>query len=463
MLVGLPAATRSVPMTTAPTLGSTTINVDQIVSGLVANKRADKDSQIAANKSQVTTQLTAVGSFTSALAALESAIKALSDGSAFRTNKTSVGDTIVLSATADADALPNSYKIVVDKLAAAQKTTSPAFADATKAVGTGTLTISVGGKSMHLDLASGSNTLQNIRDAINKSKDNPGVTANIVTGTDGTHLVLSSSTSGEANAFTVTTSGGDGGLAGLAFDPTKDDATVKAQDASFTVDGLPATSPSNTVTGAVDGLTLTLSKIGDTTVSVANDPDATVTAMQALVTAYNNFQSTYKTLTKFDATQKQVGALIGDATVTSIKSQVSSMLGSQANLSDAGPHSLSDLGISFQVDGTLKFDSTKLKTQLATHPRETADLVSGPNGIVGKLDKALTDWTSSNGILALRTNNLNKRSTDLDKQSSDLDTQMDAYSKRLTKQYTALDTLMTKLNGTGSYLQQQFDALTNSK
>lgn len=462
-MVGVPTDTRSVLMTTAPTLGSTTINVDQIVTQLVANKRANKDSQIAANKSQVTTQLTAVGSFTSALSALETAIKALSDGSAFKTSKTSVADTTVLSATADAGALPNSYNIVIDKLAAAQKTTSPAFANATKAVGTGTLTISVGGKSVSLDLASGSNTLQNIRDAINKSKDNPGVTANIVTGTDGAHLVLSSSTSGEANAFTVTASGGDGGLAGLAFDPAKDNATVKAQDASFTVDGLPATSPSNTVTGAVDGLTLTLSKTGDTTVSVANDPDATVTAMQALVTAYNNFQSTYKTLTKFDATQKQVGALIGDATVTSIKSQVSSMLGAQENLSDAGPHSLSDLGISFQVDGTLKFDSTKLKIQLATHPRETADLVSGSNGIVGKLDKALTDWTSSSGILSLRTSNLNKRSTDLDKQSSDLDTQMDDYTKRLKKQYTALDTLMTKLNGTGSYLQQQFDALTNSK
>lgn len=450
-------------MATAPTLGSTTINVDSIVSGLVANKRADKDKQIAANKSQVTTQLTAMGSFTSALSALEQAIKGLADGSAFRTNKTSVADTSVLSATADVDALPTAYKIVVDKLAAAQKTTSTALGDAKKAVGTGTLTIAVGGKHMSLALAGGSNTLENIRDAINKSRENPGVTASIVTGTDGAHLVLSSSSPGEANAFSVTASGGDGGLSALTFDPSKDVATVKAQDASFSIDELPATSATNTVTGAIDGLTLALSRTGETTVTVANDPDATVTAMQALVTTYNSFQSTYKTLTKYDKTQKQVGALIGDATVASIKSQISSMLGRQGSAGAAGPHSLSDLGVSFQVDGTLKLDGSKLKTQLANYPRETSDLVAGTDGIAGKLDKALTGWTSSSGILAIRTTNLNKRSADLDQQSTDLDTRMDDYSKRLRKQYTALDTLMTKLNGTGSYLQQQFDALTNGK
>jgi flagellar hook-associated protein 2 len=40
---------------------------------------------------------------------------------------------------------------------------------------------------------------------------------------------------------------------------------------------------------------------------------------------------------------------------------------------------------------------------------------------------------------------------------------MKAYSDRLTKQYTALDTMMTKLSNTSSFLQQQFDALTTSK
>ncbi|MGF6492126.1 flagellar hook-associated protein 2 [Luteibacter sp. 621] len=441
-------------------VGSSSIDVNQIVSSLVANKRAAKDKQIAENKSQVTTQLTAIGTLTSALSALDSAIKGLSDGTAFKTNKTSVSDTSILSATSDSGAQPNAYKIVVDKLATAQKTSSPALGDAKRALGTGSLTISVGGKSMTLHVKSDANTLENIRDSINKAKDNPGVTASIVNGSDGAHLVLSSSNTGAANAFTVTTSGGDGGLDGLAFDPSKDTPTVKAQDASFTVDGLSVTSASNTVSNAIDGVTLTLSKAGESTVTVANDPDATVTAMQALVSAYNNFQSSYKTLTMYDKAHKQVGALIGDATITSIKGQMSQILGTQVHDGGDGPHSMSDLGLSFQVDGTLKLDTSKLKTQLANHPRETQDLVSGEKGIAGKLDKAITGWTASNGILTLRTNNLNKKSDDLDDQSADLDTKMDAYGKQLTKQYTALDNLMTKLGSTGSFLQQQFAALS---
>ena len=48
---------------------------------------------------------------------------------------------------------------------------------------TGLAEVSIGGKSMSLNVASGSNSLQNIRDAINKSSDNPGVTASIITGT----------------------------------------------------------------------------------------------------------------------------------------------------------------------------------------------------------------------------------------------------------------------------------------
>ncbi|HXP02266.1 MAG TPA: flagellar filament capping protein FliD, partial [Luteibacter sp.] len=62
-----------------------------------------------------------------------------------------------------------------------------------------------------------------------------------------------------------------------------------------------------------------------------------------------------------------------------------------------------------------------------------------------------------------RTANLNQKAKDLQTQEDDLDQQMDDYTKQLTTQYTALDTMMTKLAGTSSFLQQQFDSLTASK
>lgn len=451
-------------MATNPiTLGSSSIDVASIVTNLTNNKRAATDSSLAAQVSANTTQISAIGNFTSSLTSLQNAMKALTDGSAFTTQKTSVGDSTILSATADADAQPNTYNIVVGKLATSQKTTSTAFATSKTQVGTGTLTIAIGDKSMSLNVTSAANSLEDVRDAINKASDNPGVTASIVTGTDGAHLVLTSTATGAANAFTVSSSGGDGNLSQLDFDPATDSATVKAQDAEFTIDGLPATSPSNTVAAAIDGVTLTLSKTGSSTVTIANDPTAVSTAVTSFVAAYNAFVSTYQTLTKYDATNQQVGALIGDATLSSIKSQITSLVGSQSTGAGAGPKSLSDLGVAFQIDGTLKFDSTKLTKALATNPKETQGLLSGSDGIAPKLDKLISSWTSSSGILTQRTANLNKKAKDLTQQQADFDVTMKAYSDRLTKQYTALDTMMTKLSNTSSFLQQQFDALTTSK
>ncbi|NID03964.1 flagellar filament capping protein FliD [Luteibacter jiangsuensis] len=453
-------------------LGSSSIDVASIVKNLVANKRSAPDAKIAADKQTNSTQISAVGNFTSSLTSLQSAIKALTDGTAFTTTKVSVGDSSVFTAAADSTAQPNVYNIVVNQLATSQKTTSGAFVDSKAALGTGNLTISIGDKSMSVDIADGANSLENIRDIINKSKDNPGVTASIVTGTDGAHLVLTSSVTGKDNAFKVVTSGGDGGLSQLDFDPATDTPTVKAQDALFTIDGLAASSPTNVVTKAIDGVTLTLSKVTPkntdgsvtpTTFTITNDTSAVSTALGALVTSYNAFVSTYQQLTKYDATNQQVGALIGDATVNSIKSQVSTLIGSQFTGNASGPTSLSDLGVAFQVDGTLKLDTTKLNKALADNPRETQNLLSGDNGIAPKLDKLITGWTSTTGILTQRTNNLNQKTKDLQDQADNLDKQMQDYTDRLTKQYTALDAMMTKLAGTSSYLQQQFDALTASK
>jgi len=197
--------------------------------------------------------------------------------------------------------------------------------------------------------------------------------------------------------------------------------------------------------------------------TIANDPSAVTSALQSLVTSYNSFVSTYQSLTKYDSTTNEVGALIGDATVTSLKSQVTSLIGSQLSSNAPGPTSLSNLGVSFQVDGTLAFDSTKLTAALASDPKATQALLSGTNGIAPKLDAMITSWTSSSGILTQRTANLNQKAKDIAQQQSDYDVTMQDYTTRLTTQYTALDTMMTKLSSTSSFLQQQFDSLTASK
>ncbi len=444
-------------------LGSSSLDVAGVVKGLSDNKRREPDKAIAKLYDTNKTKISAVGNFTSSLTNLQNAMKALSDGTAFKTHKTTVSEPTVLTAVTDTDAQSNTYTIDVTKLATAQKTNSVPFASSKTVLGSGSLTFSIGDKAMTIDIKPPGNTLENIRDVINKASNNPGVTASIVTGSDGAHLTLTSASTGKQNAFKVTANG-DPALQQLAFDPATDTATTIAQDAEFTIDGnTKATSPTNTVASAIDGVTLTLSKVGTATMAIQTDTSAVATGLTSLVTAYNQFVALYQTLTKYDQTNQQVGALIGDATVTSIKSQMTALLGSQSSGNTAGPRSLSDLGVAFQLGGTLKFDATQLTKALATSPGETQALLSGPQGVTVKLDKMIADWTSSKGILSQRTANLNSSKKDIDKKSADFEITMQSFVDRITKQYTALDTMMTKLGSTSSYLQQQFDALSKNK
>lgn len=453
---------------TAPTTGLLTsmgvgsgIDVSSLVNQLVAARKAPLQNQITNQANSANTQLSGLGQISAALSALQSAMAPISDGSAFSSRSVSSSDTDILSASASGSAVTGSYDVVVTKLASALKTSSGAFADSTTQVGTGTLTITVGGQAMNLSIDGSNGSLASIRDAINKASDNPGISATIVNGTDGAHLVLSGTKTGADNGFTVSSSGGDGGLAALKYDPAGSGNGLSviraAADAEYTIDGLAAHSAGNSISTAIDGITLNLAALGSTTVSVANDPAKATGALTNLVSTYNSFVGIYQSLTRYDATSGTAGAMIGDATINGINSTLSRIIGGTANGA-----TLSSIGISLQVDGTLKLDSGKLSAALADGGKQVGALFGGTDGLSAKLGTQLTQWVGSNGILASRTDSIGQQLTDLKNRQATLDNRMAALTARYQTQFTALDTLMSKLNNTSSYLTQQFDALINS-
>ena len=454
---------------TTPTSGLLTslgvgsgLPVADLVEQLVNAKKAPQQNQITDQANTATTQLSGLGQVNAALSALQSAMASISDGSAFSAHSVSSSDTDILNATATGTAVGGSYKIEVTQLASALKASSGAFEKNTTTVGTGTLSISVGDKTMDLSIDSTNNSLASIRDAINKASDNPGVTATIVTGTDGAHLVLSGTRTGADNGFTVSSSGGDGGLAALNYDAAASSGNAlsvikPAADALYTIDGLPANSAGNSTSSAIDGLTLNFSATGTSVVTVANDTSKATSALTNLVNTYNSFVGIYQNLTKYDAVSGTAGAMIGDATLNGISSTLSRIIGGSAN-----GKSLSSIGISLQVDGTLKPDNDKLAAALNDGGKAVNDLFNGDNGFSSQLGGQLTSWVGDHGVLAGRTDSISKQLKDLDVRQKALDASMDSLTARYKAQFTALDTLMSKLNNTSSYLTQQFDALTNS-
>jgi flagellar hook-associated protein 2 len=196
--------------------GNTTIDPTTLVSDLVTAKVAGQTAALQTRAANDETQISAIGQLSASLAQLQVDLGPLSSGQLMSTYTATASGTGV-TATAGTGAAPASYSLYVGQVAQAQSLTSGAINASTAAnMGTGALTLSLGSQSMTLNIANGSNSLSSIVSAINSATNNPGISASIVTGSDGSHLVLTSSLTGAGNTINVSVaSGATGEIANL--------------------------------------------------------------------------------------------------------------------------------------------------------------------------------------------------------------------------------------------------------
>ncbi|MEW9625462.1 flagellar filament capping protein FliD [Rhodanobacter geophilus] len=434
------------------------LDVNSIITALVNAKQSGPAQQISTQTTQLQAQEAGLTALGSALSSLQSTLGTLGSSLTFSTYAATLGDSSLGTATTLPNAQPGTYSVVVNHLATAQKRASGAYAPGT-AVGAGTLTVSVGNQSMNINVAA-TDSISNIATAINQSSSNPGVQATIVNGANGAQLLLTSTKTGVANAFSVSTgAGSSAGLSSLAT--TLDTAgSNEASDASLSVDGIAASSASNTVSGVLNGVTLNLAATGSTTLTVSQDSSAATSAVNDFVSAYNSYVSTVGTLSSYDASSQQAGVLLGDTTLMSVQRQVNSVLSGSVPGNSIG--SLAALGITHNADGTLSLDSGKLSSALQSSPDAVQDLFAGSNGYATRLNGMLDGFTASNGIIATRTSSIQNQLSNLSQESTALTARMNVYATQLRQQYTALDTLMSSLNNTSSYLTSSLQTLLST-
>lgn len=217
-------------------------------------------------------------------------------------------------------------------------------------------------------------TLQGIRDAINKA--NVGVTATIVSdGSDNPyHLVITSNKTGAKSSMKISVDGADGGPvnAGIAsllgYDPNGAQGltqTSGAQDTKLTMNGITVTSASTTVDDVVQGVSMDLNSTGSTTLTISQDTSSVSTAINGFVKAYNDLNSTISKLTAYDPTTKSGAVLQGDSAVRAIQTQLRRALSASVEGLNSNMTNLTQVGITFGDDGSLKVDSTKLSTAIS--------------------------------------------------------------------------------------------------
>ncbi|AOX99305.1 flagellar filament capping protein FliD [Jeongeupia sp. USM3] len=506
-------------MATITSNGGSGLDINSIVSQLM---QIEQQPIAKLNSKEVSfqSQLSALGAVKGAVSGLQSAMAALLDINKLNGVKTTSSASDIATITASNTADLGSFALEVSQLAKAQRITTnatdgggaPLYKNADAVLATGDLsglkltftfgTASGGGfttnpdvKAATVDLSDankdGKLSLGEVRDAINKKSD-LGVTASIVKETDNSvRLVLTGAKTGEKMAFKLDVNAGaatSSGLNELAFDPTAPSGSFgilpgdAAQNAKAKINGIDVVSQSNTLTDVVGGLTINLlkttidsaGKSTPVTLTSQRDSGAIKTAMTAFVKAYNDMQATISSASGYDAKTKTGGILQGDASVRGVQNQLRGMLGVSFGSGDDAIKTLSQLGVSFQQDGKLALDSTKLdkavtnnldsvlsflgaydKTKNPTKPPESTQDSFGY-----KLNDMLDKMLTKGGTLDSRTDGINRSIKLLSDQRTTMTAKLTETEARLRKQYVALDQTLTKMQQSSSSLMAMLASLS---
>lgn len=431
---------------------SSTLDVDTLVQSLVTAKTAAQATTISNKQTSDNAEISAIGQIKSALSALQTAIAGFTDGSALSQVKATMSGTGI-TATTKSGASSGTYTVNVSQVATASTFTSAGLASGSS-LNADTMTVSVGGSSMQVNVTAGE-SLSDVASAINKSGNNPGVNASVITSTDSSgnktqYLVVTSTKTGSANSVSVSSPANS--------QLTTGSVSTAGKDANLTINGLNVVSASNTVDSALTGITLDVSQAPlntNQTLTVAVDTAAQTTAINNFVTAYNSFKSTVSSLTSYDTSSSTAGPLLGDAMTNTINNGLASLV-SGGVTSGGSTYSLSSIGIDLQPDGTLSVDSTALQTALTSNSPTVNALFNSVNGMGAQLDDFITTYTQSSGTIDQRTSALNTDLSNLADQQTNLTNYQDTLTSQYNAQFSALNDLMAQMQNNTKYLTQLF-------
>jgi len=365
------------------------LNVNQLVSQLMSVAQAPV-TQLSTEISGFQSTISAYGQLSAAVSTFQVSLGSLSDPTQYTSYTANSSSSSVLTASASSKATAGSYNVSVTALAAAQTLVAAGQSSETSSIGSGTSTTlsfqfgsvstsggsttftqdsSRGGGSVTID--SSNNTLQGIASSINAA--NMGVHATIVNdgGTNPWRLSLTSSQTGAKSNMKISVSGDATLQSLLAQDPAGTQnmtQTQAGQDASLTVNGLSIASSSNALTTAIPGVSMNLVATGSSTLAIAQNTSGISALVQSFVTAYNTLDSSVTQLTSAGASGSNSGPLAGEYTAQQVQSQLRRMMGNSMVGPDGASISLTDIGITFQKDGTLSLDSAKLNSVIASNP-----------------------------------------------------------------------------------------------
>ena len=405
-------------------------------------------SQLSALKAQDTV-FTSLGSD---LSTLTTSLQALTDfQGVFAEKQGSNSNTDLLSLTAaDATAVAGSHTVVINSLAQTSSEVSSAISNASDTL-SGSVTI----QGQEFDIDSSNNTLSTLSAAINAA--DIGVKASVITDSSGSRLSLVSGTSGAAGQLTVTSSLSGASSGAIAFQVGQ-----TGKDASLTVDGVSVTSPSNTVSNAISGVTFQLlgaSAGTEVQVEITNDNTAIATAMNSFVTAYNAVIKDINTQEGKDSSGN-AEPLYGNPTLAMIQSQLTgSLFGGVASGSISN---ITQLGIGMNDDGTLTLNADTLNSALNSNFSDVTGFLQNSGSFGQTMATTLNNLGTQapNGAVYLAQQQNSAQEAALNSDISNEDAVLAAQKTQLTNELNIANQILQSIPGQLNEVDEMYSAIT---
>ncbi|KGE66500.1 MULTISPECIES: flagellar filament capping protein FliD [Pseudomonas] len=448
------------------------IDTQAIVKSLVDAEKVPKQTQINTASQKATTTLSSIGKIQAALDAFRGALDSMTKDSSFTGLTGSSSDEKTATMTASNTASNGSFRLIVDQLAQASKLSSKNFAGGTSTVVNSTdkattLTITQSGKAYDVSVPPGA-TLQQVRDSINTQFGTSGLSANIQTDSNGSRLILTSTTMGTGSDLTLS------GTSGLDVGSTVVDYP---KDAQYSIDGVASVSKTNNIEGALSGVNIKLVAVSTFKTGITGDKNATLITVStnnaALKSGVKGFLDSYNALmTAMNAETKVTknldgsttpAALTGDSTMRSLQAAIRNEFN---ELSGTGQFkSLAQFGISTSsTTGLLTIDDKKWDAAVKTNGADINSMFTGKDGMLARMKGATDDFAkATTGVLATRSTSLSDSLKDLSKQQESLNERMDLLTKSLSDKYNAMDTLVAQLRQQSTSVMTTLNALNNPK
>ncbi len=433
--------------------GSSTSGLD-VTTAVTASVTAAEAPETAWN-----TQLTSIENQVSALQQIQTDVQNLDNDvqqlnsitGPLASNTVTSSNSSIVSATAASGTALGTHVVTVNNLATTATWTSGEFASSSTDLPAGSFTITTGSGATQTITTDGTESVADVVNEING--DNLGVTASVITDANGARLAIVANASGSASNFTISGS--------TSFGFTQ---PVTGTNASLTVDGVPISSASNTVTGVLSGVTLNLEGASagtPVTLNIQPDTSSASTAINQFVTDYNKVISDINA--QFDDTSSGQGPLAQDSNIINLQNAVEQSLDFMGTGSSA---TLSSLGISFNNDGSLSVDSSTLQNTLQNNFAGVQSFFQGSalNGFANNMDQQLTSFLApANGAFTVDLQSMNNQETTLKQNISNFQTTViDPLQTNLTSQFTKAEEELQELPNELKQISEEFNPNSNS-